>query len=184
MNEDALFTRRIEYEDLSGTYELNYGSLEQALIHYRENLTIRLEYYGKDQNYYVTLGQMAIAYQRLKRYDEALEAYHTIIDYAKQVGDIPLLHMFSNNLAVLYLDLAKPEEAIPHLNTALEFARKQGGIALGEGLKNMARAHRLLDETEEERKCLKEACPLLDAAYGPEHPRAKAARERLEELEV
>lgn len=81
---------------------------------------------------------MGIAYQRLKRYDEALEIYRAIIDYAKRAGDVALLHMFSNNLAVLYLDLEKP----------------------------------------------KEACPLLDAAYGPDHPRAKAARERLSELEA
>lgn len=184
MGEDSLFMHKVQYADLAGAYELNFGNVEQAVRYYQEELTIRLEYYGKDQNYYVTLGQMAIAYQRLKWYDEALGAYHTIIDYARQAGDIPLLHMFSNNLAVLYLDLEKPEEAVFHLNTALEFAKKQGGIALGEGLKNMARAHRLSGEAEKELICLKEACPLLDAAYGSDHPRAKAARERLSELEA
>ena len=182
VGENALPMHKVQYADLAGAYELNFGSLEQALAHYREELKIRLEYYSKDQNYYVLLGQIAIVYQRMKRYEEALENYHAIIAHAKQAGDSALLHMFSNNLAVLYLDLKKPEEAIPHLNTALEFARKQGGIALGEGLKNMARAHGLLGEYKKERECLTEAVPLLEAAYGPEHPRAVAARERLKEL--
>lgn len=182
MNEKSLPMHKVQYADLAGAYELNFGSLEQALIHYQEDLRLRLEYYGKDQNYYVLLGQIAIVYQRMKRYEEALENYHAIITHAKQAGDAPLLHMFSNNLAVLYLDLKMPDEAIPHLNTALEFARKQGGIALGEGLKNMARAHGLLGENRKEKKCLIEAVPLLEAAYGPQHPRAAAARERLEEL--
>lgn len=37
-------------------------------------------------------------------------------------------------------------------------------------------------DTEQEYTCLKEACPLWDAAYGPEHPRAAAARKRLADL--
>lgn len=182
IGENALPMHQVQFADLAGAYELNFGSLEQALTHYLEELKLRLEYYSKDQNYYVLLGQIAIVYQRMKRYEDALENYLTIIGYAKQAGDMPLLHMFSNNLAVLYLDLEKPDEAIPHLNTALEFARKQGGIALGEGLKNMARAHGMLGEYGKERECLTEAVPLLGAAYGPEHPRAKAAKARLEEL--
>lgn len=182
VGEHALPMEKVQYVDLAGTYELNFGSPEQALIHYQEDLKLRLEYYSKDQNYHVLLGQIAIVYQRMKRFSEALENYLAIIDYAKQAGDMALLHMFSNNLAVLYLDLQKPDEAIPHLNTALEFARKQGGIALGEGLKNMARAHGLLGDNRKERECLTEAVPLLEAAYGPKHPRAAAARQRLEEL--
>ena len=182
VGENALPMHKVQYADLAGAYELNFGSLELALAHYQEDLKLRLEYYSKDQNYYVLMGQIAIVYQRMKRYEEALENYHDIITHAKQAGDAALLHMFSNNLAVLYLDLKKPDEAIPHLNTALEFARKQGGIALGEGLKNMARAHGLLEEYEKERECLTEAVPLLEAAYGPQHPRAEAARKRLEEL--
>lgn len=182
VGENALPMHKVQYADLAGAYELNFGCLEQALAHYQEDLKLRLEYYSKDQNYYVLLGQIAIVYQRMKRYEEALENYHAIIAHAKRAGDAALLHMFSNNLAVLYLDLQKPEEAIPHLNTALEFARKQGGIALGEGLKNMARAHGLLGEYTKERECLTEAVPLLEAAYGPQHPRAAAARTRLEEL--
>lgn len=182
ISEKSLPVHKVQYADLAGTYELNFGSLEQALKHYQEVLKLRITWYGKDQNYYLLIGQIAIVYQRMKRYEEALENYHAIITHAKQAGDVALLHMFSNNLAVLYLDLKMPDEAIPHLNTALEFARKQGGIALGECLKNMARAHGLLEEYTKEQECLAEAVPLLEAAYGLQHPRAEAARTRLEEL--
>ena len=87
-----------------------------------------------------------------------------------------------NNYAVLLLDMAKPEEAIPHLTEVLSVARQQGGIALGEALRNMARAHGLSGVYAREYECLTEAAPLLEEAYGAEHPRPVAARERLKEL--
>ena len=61
-------------------------------------------------------------------------------------------------------------------------ARTQGGITLGEALWNKARAHGLLGDYEQEYACLTEALPLLEGAYGPEHPKAAAARERLTQL--
>ena len=39
-----------------------------------------------------------------------------------------------------------------------------------------------LGDREQEYACLEEACPLLEAGWGPEHPRAAAARKRFEEL--
>lgn len=182
LRDNPLPMQMFQYEDLAGAYELNYGNLDQALVHYQKAAELRLQYYGKDPYYYNLMGQTAQVYQRLKRFDDALEQYRTVIAYASQSGDPALLHMYSNNLAVLYLDLERPDEAISHLNTALSFARNVGGIALGECLKNMARAHSQLAQQDSERVCLEEAVPLLEAAYGAEHPRASAARKRLEEL--
>ena len=56
------------------------------------------------------------------------------------------------------------------------------GIALGEAQRNRARAYGLLGDRQQEYRCLLEASPLLTAAYGPDHPRAAAARQRLAEL--
>lgn len=39
-----------------------------------------------------------------------------------------------------------------------------------------------LGDREQEYACLTEACPLLEAGWGPEHPRAAAARKHFEEL--
>ena len=69
-----------------------------------------------------------------------------------------------------------------HLDTAMILAREQGGIALGECLRNMARACGQLKDYSKEKECLLEAVPLLNEAYGVEHPRAKASAERLAEL--
>ena len=53
---------------------------------------------------------------------------------------------------------------------------------MGECLKNFARAYGQMHEFAKELECLREAVPLLEAAYGPDHPRAQAARQRLTQL--
>lgn len=53
---------------------------------------------------------------------------------------------------------------------------------LGESLKNQAKAWEMLGDTEREYAGLLEAVPLLNAAYGAEHPRAKPSALRLETL--
>ena len=142
------------------------------------------DFYGRNYNYLLARGQTAIVLQRLGRRDEARELYESLVDCARELGQNHLLHLFSNNLAVLYLEMEQPDKALIHLETAMVMARQQGGIALGETLKNQARAYGQRKEYLMEYNCLREACPLLDAAYGPEHPRAKTARERLAELET
>ena len=85
---------------------------------------------------------------------------------------------------MVYLALDQPEEALIHLREAMKLARQQGGIALGEVQRNRAKAYELLERFEEEYACLQEAVPLLSAAYGPEHPKAESARQRLTKLEA
>lgn len=181
--EDPIGVLRISYENIAGAYELAFGSEEQALAHYSRCLEQYLLYQGKNVNYYITLGQVAIALQRLKRYEEAISVYGTLLDYARDNGDVYMLQRFSNNLSVLYLDMEKPEEALPHLQMALEEGRKLGGIALAETLRNTARAHGLLGEWALEYRYFREAAPLLEEAYGSEHPRVTEAKARLAELE-
>ena len=89
-----------------------------------------------------------------------------------------------NNYAVLLMDMGRPEEAMPHISKVLSVARQQGGIALGEALRNQARAMGLLGDTGQEAQCLQQALPLLTEAYGPEHPRVAAAKERLAQLRL
>lgn len=169
----------IQYLTNRGNYELYYGDLEYAQKAVEEALEVLDKYYGKSFNYYATLNQLAIILQRQKRYEEAKAAYEEILSYGK---DMVYFNIARNNFSVLLLDMGKPEEAIPYLTQVLTLAREQGGIALGEAQRNMARAHGLLGEYAREYECLKEAAPLLEEAYGPDHPRSVAARERLEEL--
>ena len=170
------------YFDVAGHYEMNYGDLEKALAYLRRGTQLILEYYGADVNYCQQVNKICIVLQRLKRYEEALEKYERIIEKAKNLAESNLVMMYSNNLGVLYLDLGMGQQAKATLGSILEIARQIGGVAQGECVKNMARAHGLLGEYTKERECLIEAVPLLEAAYGPQHPRAEVARERLEEL--
>lgn len=93
-----------------------------------------------------------------------------------------LIHLYSTNISTVHLALNQPEEALRHLETAMELATEMGGLALAETQRNRARAFGQLGDTKQEYACLKEASPLLDEAYGPDHPRSVAARQRLAEL--
>lgn len=128
-------------------------------------------------------GQTAITLQRLKRYREALDIYTAILGQLRNNGSDHQIHLYSNNISVVYLELDRPAEALSHLETALKPARQFGGIALGEVQRNRARAFGMLGNKAEELTCLEEAVPLPEKAYGAQHPRAQAARQRLEELE-
>lgn len=180
---DPLDVLRISYENIAGLYELTFGSEEQALEHYSRCLEHYLTYQGKRVDYYITLGQVVIVLQRMRRYEEAISAYGTLLDYARDSGDAYMLQRFSNNLSVLYLDMEKPEEALTYLQTALEEGQKFGGVSLAEALRNTARAHGLLGDLTSEYRYYQEAVPLLEEAYGPEHPRVREAKARLAELE-
>ena len=162
-----------------GSYELFFGELENACSAMEKALAITDEHYGRSLKYYSTLSQLAIILQRQKRYDQAKDAYEQIFSFGK---DHVYFNIARNNYAVLLLDMGKPQEALPVIAEVLSIARQQGGIALGEALRNKARAHGLLGDYEQEHACLTEALPLLEEAYGPEHPKAAAARERLTQL--
>lgn len=177
------FTKEsLDYETTAATYELNFGDLEKAYTHYRNVIDLLEELWEKDVTYYLVLGQLAIVLQRLKRYEESVETYLEILAYAEETKNTYLIGMFSNNLSVVYLELEQPQKALSYLDTVLESARPQGGITLAEAQRNRARAFGQLGDKKQEYACLQEASPLLDASYGPEHPRSAAARQRLAEL--
>lgn len=179
----TLPVQKIEYGELLGNYELYFGSLEKALTSFEEQTSLHLEYYGKDRNYYAHQGQIAIILMRLKRYEDAESRFQMVIGYAKDAGEDFLFSISCNNLAVMYLDMERPGDALPLLQETLPEAQGKGGIALGECLKNYARAYGQLGNFTQECICLRKAVPLLEGAYGPDHPRPQAARQRLQELE-
>lgn len=183
LREDSPSFMKNSYENLAGAYELTFGSLEQALVHYSNCLERAVQYSGRDTAYFGTLGQVAIVLQRLGRYEEAISAYHELLEYAHAQKDIYMSQRFHNNLGVLYLEMGNPGEALRYLPTALEKGRKLGGIALAEALRNTARAYRLLGDAKRELRYCREAAPLLREVYGPDHPRAREAGERLAELQ-
>lgn len=182
LREDSSGELKLFYENIAGFYEMSFGNMEQALAHYYRNQERILWRWGKDDEYFSTLGNIAIVLQRLKRYEDAIAAYSELLAYARERENRNLLQRGSNNLGVLYLDMEKPQEALLYLPTALEEGRKRGGIALAEALRNMARAHGLLGDAALEHRYYQEAAPLLEEVYGPEHPRTAETKARLAEL--
>ena len=171
-----------EYEMTAANYEMYFGDQEVAYLHYKNAIALAEELWEKDSTYYLLLGQLAIVLQRLKRYEEAVETYLDLLAHAEETKNTHMLGLFSNNLSVAYLELEQPEKALIHLEVALKQGRQQGGIALAEAQRNRARAFGQLGDKKQEYASLQEASILLDAAYGPDHPRSTAARQRLAEL--
>lgn len=171
------------YHATAALYEMSLGNLETAREYYCKCLLQIEEYQGKYRDYYVMIGQIATILLRMKRYEEAVEEYRKVLEYGQKAKDSALVQIFSNNISVAYLEMECPRQALVYLQTSLELARHQGGVGLGEVQRNRARAFGQLGDTGQEYACLKEASPLLDEAYGPDHPRSVAARERLAELE-
>ena len=162
-----------------GTWELYFGEMDNARKAYEQALQGIEVLAGKTRFYYDCLNQLAIIAQRQKRFDDAKAAYEEILD--ERSGQV-FGNVARNNYAVLLPDMGQPEAALPVIAQVLAIARELGGIALAETLSNKARAHGMLGDTAQERECLTEALPLLEQAYGPEHPRPTAARERLAQL--
>lgn len=171
-----------EYKMTALNYELYFGDLEAAYRHCKDAITLSEELWEKDATYYGLLGQLAIVLQRLERYAEAVETYLELLAHARETNDRHMLSIFSNNLSVAYLELNQPKRALAHLDTVLAIVRPQGGIALAEAQRNRARAFGQLGDRQQEYTCLMEAIPLLEASYGPDHPRSVAATARLAEL--
>ena len=168
-----------EYLFALGTWELYFGDMDNARKAYEQALQSAEELTGKNPAYFDCLNQLAIIAQRQNRFDDAKAAYEEILD--ERSGHV-YGNVARNNYAVLLLDMGQPEEALHVIAQVLAIAREHGGIALGEALRNKARAHGMLGDNAQERECLTEALPLLEQAYGPEHPRPTAARERLAQL--
>lgn len=183
LTENAPDWCKAQYAALAGTWELLYGRAEAALEHYLWQKNHILEYQGKCYSYYNTLGQIGQVLRLLKRQEEALETYKEILDFAGENGHTALHQRICCNLSGIYLDMERPQDALTHLRDAVEEGRRIGGLPLGEALWSTAQAHRQLGDSEQEYHCLKEAIPLLEAAYGKEHPKTQAANQRLIELE-
>lgn len=119
VREDSAGEVKFVYESVAGFYEMSFGSMEQALAHYKKCLERILWRWGKRDEYFTTLENICIVLQRLQRYEEAVPAYGETIEYARESNNRNMLQRCSNNLGAMYLDMGKPGEALPHLSVAL-----------------------------------------------------------------
>lgn len=173
-----------KYHLLTGltSWSLNAGLLENALDYATRNLDIVDQLRGRTMDYYAANADIALILQRMNRFEEAQSRYEQTLSFARQAENGFWIQNTCNNLSVVWLETGQPEKALACLDEALTYARPMGGLALGAVLRNRARAFGQLGDMAQEYACLQEACPLLEAAYGPEHPRTAAALEQLGEL--
>lgn len=174
---------KFDFLTVQALYELNFGSLETALSFYKEGLALLEPYMSLESTRFAVRMQIGTILLRLKRCEEALEIYFLLLESVDEEEGGYLLHILNNNVSVAYLELGQPERALEHLHAAYSYAESSGGYALGEVCRNYARAYRQLGNEEVELEWVKRASLLLDASYGPEHPRSMEMRERLAELE-
>ncbi len=88
-----------------------------------------------------------------------------------------------SNMSDMYILWGKPEKALECLEQSAKYGTNVPDVAIGERHRNFARAYRMLGDVAEEHKHLTICVPLLTEAYGPDHERTIAMRERLEEVE-
>ncbi len=172
-----------QYLSVLGLYEMAFGDPGKALEHMQGQRQLHEECFGRDRDYYLLQSMIAQTMSLQQRFEESLETYFSVIAYARQAGDRQLLQSASNNISVAYLKYGQPEMALPHLETAVSLGRSIGGLMLGEALRNSAICHGMLKTRDLELDFYRQAMPLLLEAYGPDHPRAAAAMQRLAELE-
>lgn len=163
------------------------GNLEESLTFLERHKKMLEEFYGKNHiNYLAACGELGTAYNRVGNRKKALENQllmrKGLLKNAYDQGNT--LSLTDNNIGVTYLDDGQPGEAVLYLKESYRLAeeKKLGEIACAEPAWNLARAFRMLGETEKEKKYLKTALQGFQNHYAPEHPKRLAAEKRNEEL--
>lgn len=135
-----------------------------------------------DGQYVICAEDLAMAYNKAGRREEAAERYREALDiYSQLSGHEFDRHRVLNNMSVMYLDWGKPEEARVYLEKALPIGEKLGGLGLAENENNLSKAWRQLGNREKELQYLRKAAPVLEQFYGSEHPKVTDAKKRLAE---
>lgn len=135
-----------------------------------------------DGEYAICVEELALAYNKAGRREEALRRYTEALDIFRQRPEQEFDRLrILNNIGVLYLEWEKPREALSCLEEALPVAEKLGSLGLAETNNNLSRAWRQLGNREKELQYLRKAAPVLEQFYGSEHPKVTDAKKRLAE---
>lgn len=132
-------------------------------------------------NYFHVVSDLAMAYHKAKKYEEAEISYQKAIAVMDEFEcDEFSKHRLMNNLGVLYLDMEKYEEAFEYFTKAYEMGKEMGGLPLAEPANNLSKLCGKLGDREKELQYIEEALPILEHFYGSEHPKVLDAKKRKE----
>lgn len=133
------------------------------------------------RNHFMATVELALAYQRAERYENAIRFYQKASKIAEEFECDKLnKQRILNNLGVLYMDCEKMEEALECFTSAYEMGKKMGGLPQAEPANNLSKAWGILGDREKELQYLEEALPILEQFYGSEHPKVVDAKKRRE----
>lgn len=127
--------------------------------------------------------ELALAYHRTKRYEEAIHLYLRAYKYVEEFDNSEMLrHRVLNNLGVLYLECDRLEEAQEQFIQAYEMGKELGGLAQAEPANNLSKVWGKLGDKDKELQYIEEALPIMEHFYGSEHPKVVDAKKRREEI--
>ncbi len=125
-------------------------------------------------------GELAMAYNKAGRREEAEECYQKVLEFFVQYPDQKLLlYRTYNNMGVMYLDWEKYAQAEACFEKAYEGGKSLGGLPMAEPANNLSKIYRKQGNREKELEYLKIALPIMEHYYGSEHNKVVEAKERM-----
>lgn len=132
-----------------------------------------------EANCFKSVSELAMAYNKAKRREEACECYQKALAMCERMQGYEFdKHRILNNRGVMYLDWEKYEEALADLSVAYEMGKPMGGLAVAEPANNLSKVWNKLGDREKELQYLEEALPIMEHFYGSEHPKVVDAKKR------
>ncbi len=162
----------------------NMGNIQEVCKSQEEAVRLAKLLTGKSNEYAISSADLGLLLCKCSRMEEAEKYYLEAMSILTQNHEFDFRTSRAyNNMADMYICWNKPQQAIECMEKSTEYGKDIQGIGLAERYRNFARAYRLAEDTQMEYENLKQAVPLLAEAYGPDHERTVAMRERLEEVE-
>lgn len=169
------------------TISRRLGKLDKANRYAIEALEFAKSLWGENMKYASLCTEIALILHKQEKFQEAEGYYYRALEIFLSDQECFFemqLHRTYNNMSDMYINWNKPEKALECLIHAEEYGKSVEGVGVAEVKRNFARTYCMLGDAEKEYEYLQLAVPLLTEAYGPDHERAIAMRERLEEVEA
>ena len=125
-------------------------------------------------------GELAIAYNKAGRREEAEMCYYKVKAFYEQYPDQKFqLYRLYNNMGVMYYDWEKYSQAKEYFEKSYEGGKSLGGLPMAEPANNLSKIYGKQGNREKELEYLEIALPIMEHFYGSEHIKVVEAKERM-----
>lgn len=155
------------------------GRTDEAIPHLANSLELNAEHGEKHPSYLLALSNLAGAYARAGRFEEARGAFERLIPLQDEVlgPRHPSVAQTLSNYGTMFIDEGRPEDAEPYLRRALEIYEDRFGPdnpAITTSLHNLALVHQLAGDWAEAERLYQRAADIRRSAFGADSPRYAA----------